>query len=161
MKKLYLLVAVLLMAGCKASKPVPATQTQAISTPTMSNIDVRCVGDCTGIPIPSLTDKQKIALLRVEAHKRGLKWRIFCMDWQDDPNHQFMGEAAPHDGTFNLYIEHGGKGLWLEEADTQANAAYALYLAIQDSQTHPVEAENEKPKNHEHKKFCPPELRGD
>lgn len=158
---LQLAVLVLLVAGCNASKPAAPAPTQAANTPNTSSIvvsDVACVGDCSGLPIPPLTDKQKIALLRAEAHKRGLKWRIFCMDWQDDPDHQFLGEAALINGAFDTRIERGSKGVWLKDGATQGDTAYALYLAIQGAQTHP--AEHEKPE-HEHKKFCPPELRGD
>lgn len=111
----------------------------------------------TAAAAQKLSDKEKIYLLRTEAHKRDLKWRITCATWNSDPDQQFLGMVWPKDGADSLYIEQGSKGEWLNLGPTQADVAYALYQAIQGPVTHPAE-HKEAPKP---KKFCPPELRGE
>ncbi len=145
----FLVVPAVLFIGCETkiqrrvdSKPSPETKAAATSTPEDQ----------------PLTDKQKVALLRQEAHAMGLKWHVFCVDWNKDANKQFMGEATPKDASYSFYIEDGGKGVWLVYGATQADAAYALYQSIQGAQTYPAE-HKEKEKEHKHK-VCPPELSG-
>jgi hypothetical protein len=136
------------LLGCSGTSSVNAAPREHKPTPA-----------ATPAPTPEPTDKQKIALLRAEARERGLKWRIFCTEWNKDPRYQFLGEATFRNAPFSFYKEEGGKGMWLEPGTTQADAAYALYLSIQGAQTHPAERKEPDPPEHRH--YCPPELRGD
>lgn len=113
----------------------------------------------TPTPTPELSDKDKIGLLRAEAHKRGLRWHIFCTDWMSDPNWQFQGQVISPGSEFGVYIEDGAvKPSWIEHGATQADTAYALYQSIQQS---PNTETLHNPQLANHKKMCPPELRGE
>ena len=77
-----LVILCILCIGCKTQDKITANTLQeksqvAVSTPT---------------PIP-LTDRQKIDILRTEAHKRGLRWSVTCMDREDNPSEQFFAMA--------------------------------------------------------------------
>jgi hypothetical protein len=109
-------------------------------------------------PEQHLTDAQKISLLRVEAHKRHLRWYVHCYP-SDDGKDLVLAVAWPRENDRpNNIIEKGGKGMWIDvEHIMQADAAYALYQSIQQPMTHPPE--HAEPL-HPHKQ-CPPELRGE
>lgn len=137
---LYFLV--LILGGCSASNP---------TRPTVHT-------DAAALPTPQLSDKEKIALLRAEAHKRGLKWSISCEgDYFHDPAKKFFAEAK-HKSNPDLahYIEDGALPWWGAFGGTQAEAAYNLYQEIQ-------QPEGQQPEHRPHepdRKMCPPELRG-
>lgn len=95
-------------------------------------IPILLLGGCghfTG-RFPKLTDEQKIELLRSEARKRGLEWHIFCVEY-NDPTERYQGTAWNG-------LDEKGYDRWMKTADTAANAAYALYVSIQEKPTHPA-----------------------
>lgn len=103
-----------------------------------------------------LTDNQKFQLLRDEAKKRGLRWKIFCTSFYKDDPEKFMGDA--------WYAKDGeGGGMYWEQYDhwlksefnTQAEAAYALYLIIQNEPNHPAKPKEVAEKERE-RAICPP-----
>jgi hypothetical protein len=109
-------------------------------------------------PVPEPTDAEKIALLRAEAHKRGMRWRIWCIWWEEKDDFQAVAWRG-HGPEPNL----GEADLWMVSKPTQADAAYQMYFDIQGFPSHPAE---EYRKHEERKqqilkhKVCPPELRG-
>lgn len=94
----------------------------------------------------SLSDKEKIELLRSEAKKRGMHWHIFCRSYDDS----FAGYVFP-EGDWNIYIEENAKPYWHADGKTQGETALALYGAIQ-------EEPNMQPQPKRVEKICPPEL---
>ncbi len=146
-KRIVILLLMVGLIGCEAK-----VQMRVESKPSEASTVSAMLPSPTPTPAP-LTDAQKFSLLRQEAHKRGLKWHIFCIG--DD----FMGEAVLKERPWaDFYIEDGAKGDWLETGRTQVEVAYKLYQSIQQSQTHPPR--HKRPED-EHRKVCPPELRGD
>lgn len=135
----FLAVVLVLAAGCgyqKISVPVNDTKTE------------------------TLTDEQKIALLRAEAHKRGMQWRVWCVWWNEN-NFQAeawrKGESKAIDSDWELHDR------WMEMGTTQVNAAYKLYFAIQNEPTHPKKTPEEiqGPLLIHKNKMCPPDIRGE
>lgn len=111
------------------------------------------------ILVPEPSDKDKIALLRAEAHKRGLRWYVHCAEIQPTPHDKFFASATdkrekPGAGQ---YIEQGALPWWAEYGETQADAAYKLYFSIQQAPN--VYPYHRPAEEHDHK-FCPPEIRG-
>lgn len=105
-----------------------------------------------------LTDDQKISLLRAEAKKRGLKWRVICESGEED---RFVGWAVKAGEPWGIYAEEGVTGFWMEhEASSQADAALQLYRAIQHPPSLYHRDPEPPPSQHVHK-ICPPELRGE
>lgn len=100
-----------------------------------------------------LTDEQKFTLLRTEARKRGLKWKIICLGGLGDRG--FAGWAVRKREPFTQYVEEGGKGSWwaVHSNRTQADAAYELYQAIQGNPDEPI--------HRKAKPECPPILEGE
>lgn len=100
------------------------------------------------------TDDEKVAWLKSDAHKRGLAWRVLCIkdDKLSDTQKDFLAVAWHKTEPEDQWHDR-----WIEEGDTQADAAYALDIALQGAPTHPAE----QPKPHKPKLYCPPELRGD
>lgn len=144
MKKLILLAAVVMMAGC-AETPTPNPSPKQVAE--------------TVVEQP-MTDAQKIKLLRDEAHKRGIRWSIKCDDYEDTAKRYGAFVAIAYEKGHvpgSLYIEDGAKGAWVVWGDTQANAARVLYKAIQDSPN--VEAHH-RPSERKPDKICPKELSG-
>jgi hypothetical protein len=156
MKSILVSLLLLVMFGCgKSSTPThsdakPHTESNYSDTSDKGNPTV-------------LTDKQKIDLLRKEAHKRHLRWRIYCNDWERNPNWQFQGEAIQAGSKFGVYIEDGQiKPWWAEDGPTQAETAFSLYLSIQQAPNMEVKHDpNIALGAHGHNKICPPELRGE
>jgi hypothetical protein len=105
------------------------------------------------------TDKEKISLLRTEAHKRGLTWYVICFDSPSrDPGDTFFAAAFVSAKAMHAtYIEDGAEPWWAEHGASQADAAYALYKSIQQMPN--VHPDHKPVEEHEHK-YCPPELRG-
>lgn len=116
----YVAVMTLCLCGCKpkmVSVPVDDTQNKQASA---------------SVPESKLTDAQKITLLRVEAHKRGLAWEIFCTRFLVKDPEGFQADAwNAKEGDFNAVAGHKIAS-WAEAGATQADAAYALYQAIQN-----------------------------
>jgi hypothetical protein len=106
-----------------------------------------------------LTDADKIALLRAEAKRKGLRFYIHCQDGLGE-GWEFVAWAGskkyPEDSMFN-YAEEGGHDGWFAHASTEAEAAYQLYLAIQRPENH-LALHKMPTKPH---KQCPPPLRGE
>ena len=95
---------------------------------------------------PPPTEEGKIELLRVEADKKGVKWKITSCywNWNKPDNIQFLGQAVPKGHPFAMYIEDGAEAYWLESGKTQGDAAYGLYKAIQhDPNHHPKHKEDD------------------
>jgi hypothetical protein len=137
MKNLVLAICLLLI-GCQAKvqkrvESQPASAQEATGTPEPCDEAHHCAPTSTEplIMSASLTDKQKIDLLRTEAHKRGLHWHILCEDYET-PDKQFFAYAADaKEPSGAKYIEDGAvKPWWAENGSTQADAAYRLYLKI-------------------------------
>jgi hypothetical protein len=137
----------LLLAGCSGNSPVSAAPKEHPGKPAVA---------ATPTPTPEPSDKQKIALLRAEAHKRHLRWRVWCVDLGED--WQFQGWAVQPGDDFHVYAEDGAKPNWGSHGTTEAETAYNLYLEIQQPPTDPLHAPS-SPSGH--KKHCPPELHGD
>jgi hypothetical protein len=154
-KFFVLIVLAISIAGCKA--PVPTVKDQSGKVTDVSPLTSSGVVT-VATPTPALTDKAKIALLRAEAHKRGLRWLVVCEDYEKDPSKQFFAMAEDNNVPIGAtYIEEGAKPWWAEDGETQADAAYRLYLSIQQPPNiHP----SHRGEEHAHKKWCPPELRG-
>ena len=92
-------------------------------------------------PSPSgLTDSQKVGLLRAEAKRWHLHWKVFCTPSlaKISPEELFEGWAWPEGTAENAYYEDGGRDNWSSTAPTQAEAAYRLYRAIQHEPNQPV-----------------------
>lgn len=148
MKKLAILF--VLLCGCSKPKELP----KAIVTHDGNQTTIKCPqGEICQAPDPVslLTDEEKIALLRKEAHTRHLRWRIFCVD-----SAGFQGWAVQPGDDFQIYIEEGAKPNWSSQQRSQADTAYELYLLIQGEP-------NVKPEHRlsAKKRFCPPELRSE
>jgi hypothetical protein len=153
MKLVHITLALcLLLTGCK-QKP---KMVQVPVSKTISQSD----GAVTEVVVPvaesELTDAQKIALLRAEAHKRHLRWRVWCADL--GPDWMFQGWAVQPGDNFYIYAENGAKPNWNSHGATQAEAAYNLFAAIQQAPDDPMH--KTRVEAHEHKQ-CPPELRGE
>lgn len=109
----------------------------------------------------SLTDDQKIELLRSEAHKRGLQWNIWCIEWEESgfqAEAWHRGESSARDSNWERHDR------WMRQGSSQADAAYSLYLIIQHEPNHPAKTEEQLKSSlfTPHKnKLCPPELRGE
>ena len=105
-----------------------------------------------------LTDAQKIALLRAEAHKRGLAWMDYCT--HEEGNWQFQADAwIPGHGPMDGSYEDGSKDWWSAHSSTQAEAAYGLYVAIQGDANIPIWHRPSKGKEKSHE-YCPPDIGG-
>jgi hypothetical protein len=144
----YLSIVLLFLIGCKQSSP-----TKAIAASQMDHNNY--------VPLPvkkEPTDKEKIALLRVEAHKRHITWVIFCTEQGFQGGAWPTGTISPIDPYHPFTYEDGATDGWVEQGDTQANTAYKLYISIQQIPNwHPGHREREKTNK---TKICPPELRG-
>jgi len=110
------------------------------------------------VPVKKLTQHDKLELLRVEAAKRHMQWRIWCIEWAEPGAKGFQaeawrnGESSAHDDAWQLHDR------WMKDDYTQGEAAYALYVAIQSDPTHAArkpEAEREPTRYH---RICPVEL---
>jgi hypothetical protein len=112
------------------------------------------------VAIEELTDKQKISLLRSEAHALGLRWRILCTD-DNDERYRFLAEAEWKTKTepFILYVEDGAQPRWVEFGKSQADAAFNLYQSLKDNPT-PTHQPLHKP-DFRKPKHCPPIIHGD
>lgn len=108
-------------------------------------------------PTPEPSDKQKIALLRAEAHNRHLRWKVWCADL--GPDWQFQGWAVPPGDDWGVYIEEGARPDWNAHGTTEAEAAYNLYIEIQQPPN--GEPRHDPSRHNGQKKHCPPELHGD
>jgi len=154
MRLAKLAVGLLLVAGCAKGKPQKGVDYVRVDSTSHQIVPPSSEAHA----FTSLNDSQKIKMLREEVHKRGLEFRIFCVWWQDDD-------------TFNASAWHSGQrdddehDRWIVEAPTQADAAYALYNAIQGSPTHPAKPienpdESREARLAKKRLMCPPELRG-
>lgn len=100
-------------------------------------------------PESHLTDQQKIDLLRVEAHQRGISWTIFCTKFREGDPEGFQADAwRTGEGDFHA-VALETIDSWAERDLTQASVAYALYQTIQGPPNHPKltpeELEKKKP----------------
>lgn len=104
-----------------------------------------------------LTREQKIKLLRTEAKKRGLAFKVVCLSWVEEGNGDFLGVA------WNRGVEDTDQtDRWMEEGNSQEEATYALYHSIQGAPTHLGRVPGPGNKgNVRTRKMCPPALRGD
>lgn len=112
------------------------------------------------ILVPEPSDKEKVALLRAEAHKRGIRWSVRCNDgWSDEADKAFIGFANDKKEAADAgqYIEEGALPWWYAYGSTQTDAAYNLYISIQQDPVMPKHRTIEKKKP---KTYCPPEIRG-
>jgi len=112
------------------------------------------------VPEVKLTDAQKIALLRKEAHERGLSFKVFCTkNFVDDPE-GFQADAwRTKDGGFHE-VAFSLIDFWREYAPTQADAAYALYKSIKGDPPRLAKTETTEGKKRE-RFICPlPDLNG-
>lgn len=152
MKKLILLAAVVMIAGC-AKQPEPAVTYRTDDT---KPFVVAAIKEQE----PKLTDKQKIDLLRKEAHARGLHWEARCAVVPNG-SEDFIAFAYPRDYKDGaIYYEDGARDYWGEFGTSQADAAYKLYFSIQQPPPlHPNHAPNYEEHAQQHKK-CPREIRG-
>ena len=144
MKIILWVLVVMVMAGCNASRPVTAAPTQAENMPNT---------------IPPLSDKQKIALLRDEAKKRGLRWFVRCASVSFHGEDSFVGiaEDKKQKEKWLNYEDEGALPSWAVIKPTESEVVYALYLAIQQPPNRQPRKRELEPK----KKHCPPELNGD
>ena len=117
-QRIVFLLPFVLLAGCK-------TIPQHIGVPIDSGTK--------RVAIKDLTDEQKVSLLRTEAKKRGIKWRIFCVPKKDYEDQHYQADAfQPSDHSeLSRYVEDGAKDWWAEDAPTPAEAAYLLSQSIQ------------------------------
>jgi hypothetical protein len=101
-----------------------------------------------------LTDEQKIRLLRDEAHKHHLQWRIFCVYWDEKDK---FNASAWHPG-----YDDDQHDRWIIEAPTQADAAFLLSVSILGAPTHPAQPKEQTRdfKAEQKRKMCPPALNG-
>lgn len=98
-------------------------------------------------PVRQLTEKEKIGLLRTEAAKRGMHWKIFCTSTYTDEPESYQGVAAWTEQSLSaVYEDDGLTDEWMKgNQPTQADAALALYYAIQGPPTHPVKKWGQRP----------------
>lgn len=119
---------------------------QKLSVPTQN-------GKSETVKQRDLTDHDKVALLRAEAAKRGIRWRVWCIWWAQPDQPGFMGSAYRKGEPDDQYHDR-----WLETGYTQAEASYKLYVSIQGDPTHPAEEREEVKKEKEYRRVCPREL---
>jgi hypothetical protein len=100
-----------------------------------------------------------ISKLRAEAHRRGMKWRIYCTPGTDSGD-KFSGWAIHGGAEWAVWIEEGAQDAWyVDSGPTQEDCAHALFAAMM----HPENdiATHEPGKSPEAKKhYCPPEISG-
>lgn len=145
MKTFLVITALLFSAGCE-QKAVKMVQVQTESQ-----------SQSVSVKEPELTREQKIALLRTEAKKRGLSFKVVCLPWVEEGNGDFLGVA------WNRTVEENEQtDRWLVTANSQEDAVYRLYNSIQGAPTHLGRAPGPGNKgNVKTRKMCPPALRGD
>lgn len=147
--KIALIITTLLFsAGCE-QKAVKVVQVQTEGQNYATSVKELLVKET------ELTREQKITLLRTEAKKRGLSWRVVCMPWVEEGHNNML--AIAHRRGIADADDHNDR--WIEEGNTQEDAAYALYIAIQGDPTHPAEP-IQPPMPEKRHKMCAPELRG-
>ena len=112
------------------------------------------------IPERRLTDADKFGLLRAEAEKRGLRWRVFCTSYYTDEKENYLAVAEHKEAPEHAqYMEDGRLDTWMEEGATQADAAFALYNSIQGAPTHPKEYfKRPDYENNRTRRNCPREI---
>lgn len=110
--------------------------------------------------VRALTDDEKLDLLRSDAKKRGLHWRIFCTSDYMDEKESYLAVAAWTERSLHAtYEDDGLTDEWMESRDTPADAALALYQAIQGAPTHPVSKWGKRSTDHERThRQCKPEI---
>ena len=119
MKYLWLL-SLIVLVGCENKIIVPSTSTQPAKI----------------VKEKELTDVDKVSLLRSEAKKRGLNWKVFCVPKTDFMDQHYQASATQAGVPYETaYIEDGGKDWWAAAANTPAEAAFELYKAIQGAPT--------------------------
>jgi len=84
-------------------------------------------------------------------------WRIFCTDWQSDPDYQFQAELCEVDCSI-IYAEDGARGEWATNGPTQEESARRLVDKVLHGE--PEYAPMHGPDRNAMKKECPPELSG-
>ena len=99
------------------------------------------------------SDHDKVALLRAEAAKRGIKWEVWCIYWAKPDQEGFQAEAHRKGEPDDEYHDR-----WMMDGYTQAEAAYKLYFAIQGPPTHPAESHEEVRREKSYRRICPPAL---
>jgi hypothetical protein len=107
-------------------------------------------------PTATLTDEEKIDLLRKRVHEMDLQFKVWCVYWSSEDSFQAI---AWHKGYEDI---DQTADRWIVDRPTQAEAAYQLYLYLGGPPTHPgrtLESIIEKKEKQKHK-FCPPELSG-
>ncbi len=73
-----------------------------------------------------LSDKQKIEMLRNEAKKDNVHWRIYCTGLNG--NWKYKAEAHQTGSNIeSIYAEDGAKDWWVGDGPTQADSAFELY----------------------------------
>ena len=110
--------------------------------------------------MPELTDEQKIDLLRNEAQKRGLKWKVTSCywNWNKPDQTQFLGQAVQQNAPFSSYIEDGAVPYWLVSGKTQGDAAYQLYLSIQGNPNWEPRHKEDEDFSDKHRKEYPSDI---
>lgn len=136
--RLSLLLAVLLLTGC-STYTVP--------------------GSPAPKPERKLTDADKFALLKAEAEKRGLRWRVFCTSYYTDEEESFLAVAEHKEAPPRArYVEDGRMDEWMEQGATQVDAAFALYHSIQGAPTHPASDFHREKERERVRRMCPREI---
>jgi len=104
-----------------------------------------------------LSDAQKFQLLKDEAEKRNLRWRIFCTNTYVDEPLAFLAVAEHKEATRgSTYTDEGRMDEWMINGDSQADAAYGLYKSIQGAPTHLAEKYFVREKRRERvERICP------
>ena len=101
----------------------------------------------------TLTDKEKIDLLRKRVHEMHLQFRVWCVYWDKEDNFNAIAWHKGHEANDETVDR------WIVERPTQIEAAYQLYLYLAGPPTHPGKSPEkiieERPKH-----VCPPELSG-
>jgi hypothetical protein len=147
MKLRILLMSVLLVGCYRTQKPdVSKDDTQ------------RLMEQLVSAPEPkSLSSHEKLELLRTEAKKLGMGWRIYCISWAKPDEKGFQAEAwrKNESSADDAPYVHDR---WMIDEYTQADAAYALYLSIQGYPTHPKHEPSAAKKEKEYRRLCPPEM---
>lgn len=143
MKIVIVVMAAISMSGCGLQRVTVPNETPASTVEAVRKFQFQ------------LSPEQKIGLLRSEAKKRGLKWRIYC-----GGSEKFTGWAVRKGDPWAVYDDEGaGASWWVFDRNTQGDAAFDLYQQIQGDPDKPL---HHKPVESEHEhKICPPELRGE
>jgi hypothetical protein len=98
--------------------------------------------------------------MKAVARTRHMRYRIFCMDWRDDPEQQFQAMLCSQDCNSSHGLDLDDQTWQFGTGPTQAEAAHNLLRNITvDDWYYPKPRATEKGKERTHK-TCPPEIDG-